>query len=134
MTNKVAATISPMWFIDGGRKLKHDPQEPPQQFVLRSKFAEIIVYPDKEAGWDIRYNVEHADGGTSSGRVFMSSKELRQAFGFEGGPDATVNGKFIRSGLYVNIPCQGTGFEGDPNISLMLDEPLKAALKKFANR
>ena len=49
------------------------------------------------------------------------------------GADIAENGKFIRYGNHLNIPCPGTGNNGDPNISIELNQEIKEALLKIVS-
>ena len=38
---------------------------------------------------------------------------------------------FIRKGNYLNIPCPGTAHDGDPNVSIELDDEIKEKVKEL---
>ena len=120
---------------------------------LRTGFAQIdnsrearLLINKKDNGWTVRWRVDQI-GGHSSGEVFMSDKELSQAFGLEdiGDPPPSLNhamiskyngtvaqaGRFLRRDKYLNIPCPGTGNDGDPNISIDLNEAITGAVQEL---
>lgn len=43
-------------------------------------------------------------------------------------------GYFIRTGSHLNIPGPGTGRDGDPNVSILLTDPVRAAIGQFLTR
>jgi len=45
--------------------------------------------------------------------------------------ELALPGLFIRSGNFLNIPGPGTGYDGDANISIYLNEALRASLTRF---
>jgi len=75
------------------------------------------------------------------GRVKFEDNDLASAFGFsqykglfplpQDPQDCSNRGKYIRSGPYVNIPHPGTGRDGDPNVSLCLDEEIVDAVREL---
>lgn len=42
-----------------------------------------------------------------------------------------VEGKFIRFGQCLNIPCPGTGYLGDPNLSILVTDEIRDAVRKL---
>jgi hypothetical protein len=42
-----------------------------------------------------------------------------------------IKGKYVRKGSHLNIPCMGTGDEGDPNASIWLSKEVSVALMSF---
>lgn len=93
-------------------------------------------------GWFVDWHIIHTPWSKSGGRIIMESMELKSAFGLTGesgddgkwllesyGGDSAAQGKYIRWGNYLNIPCPGTSHDGDPNISIKIDEPIKYAVK-----
>ncbi len=90
--------------------------------------------------WDICLRV-CGDVGVR-GRVSLTSKDLQCAFGLaDDGASKTkfgsheveygVPGKFARNGSFLNIPCPGTRFLGDPNVSIEVTDEIKEAVKKL---
>lgn|GEM_PF-2151667 len=83
-------------------------------------------------------------GASIRGSVFVSTGELRAAFGISEecsetgrhicemyGGDVAEVGKFIRWGNFLNIPSPGTGENNDPNISVFLHKEIKNVIEKL---
>lgn len=81
------------------------------------------------------------------GRIRFSSDDLAEAFGLSessgknGGwlrdrfqADCAEQGKYIRRGDFLNIPCPGTGNDGDPNISICLDDEIKDTIRQLLGK
>lgn len=98
---------------------------------------------DFRVGWQL----EHANGNVV-GTIIMDADELRHAFGLMDGSsksgvalasrcgfeaDAAEQGLFFRIGRYLKLPHPGTSAQGDPNISLHLDDEIRAAVLRFVN-
>lgn len=94
--------------------------------------------------WIVHEKGEHYGMNNEvTGTVVMSPLELAAAFGLykegeldtswgrELGAEAGVQGKFIRLGLYLNIPGPGYGYQGDPNLSVFLDQSVMNAVGKY---
>lgn len=80
----------------------------------------------------------------TTGVVFFNDKHLRSAFNLQEtcqteqhslwlidrfGGDCASQANYIRYKDYLNIPCPGTGHDGDPNISIMLDKDIRDAVR-----
>jgi hypothetical protein len=98
-----------------------------------------------DEGWYVDWEVVQSQQEKTNGRIVLSTKRLRVAFGLEQQPvsanhsflereygaEAGVQGRFIRWGEYLNIPCPGTGHDGDPNVSIILSDGIKEAVRKL---
>jgi len=106
---------------------------------------EFIKLPRGVAPCLIKWSIQTPNGNID-GRVRLTSSELRSAFGFDDpssktleknflcwrfGADSGEQGKYIRRGKYLNIPCPGTALDGDPNISIYLSTDIKDAVRIF---
>jgi hypothetical protein len=47
------------------------------------------------------------------------------------GGDSAAQGFYIRWRNCLNIPCPGTGHDGDPNISVTLSDDIKEAVRQL---
>jgi len=47
------------------------------------------------------------------------------------GGNSAEQGKYIRWGIFLNIPCPGTGHDGDPNVSIHLDDQIKYIVQQL---
>ena len=101
------------------------------------------VYPDAK-GWFVDWEVvQHRPYEVGvRGRSWFNDKDIAAAFGLSEssgkygnwlierfGADSAEQGKYIRWKNFLNIPCPGTGSDGDPNISIYLDEEIKHAVR-----
>lgn len=103
--------------------------------------AELRVRKTGRDIFTIEWKINHGNGKVS-GQVDFSKEDLRRAFGIKKGCEprhvmfmrkyeavAAYPGKYVRQDLRLNIPCPGTGFNGDPNISIDIKPELVAAIK-----
>jgi hypothetical protein len=93
-----------------------------------------------DEGWFVDWEVVQSQREKAGGRVIFSTSDLRVAFGLlterprhefleqQYGAQCAVQGTYIRWGNYLNIPCPGTGHDGDPNVSIELSEEIKDAV------
>lgn len=94
--------------------------------------------------WYVEWHVVHSVHTQEvKGHVLATSQTLRIAFGLSSGgkgdvelnrsfgADVLLPGLFIRKGNFLNIPCPGSGLDGDPNISIHLDDEIRNAVKKL---
>lgn len=112
--------------------------------IIGSPAAELkITRIDRPhaTGFTVEWSIRHGDRGSSSGiRIFYSTTELAGLFGFtyNGGQGLIdqlgdgalhLNSMFIRSGRFLNVPCQGTSMDGDPNISIFITDEIQKAIR-----
>lgn len=120
------------------RKNRSDP------LIIESGVAYLEITRGAGGGYDVHWKIRHSLPSCVEGRVLFTGKEFKQAFALsdesgesgeeilaEYGGTAASQGSFIRYDDYLNIPCPGTGRDGDPNISLMLNEEIKKEAKNF---
>lgn len=103
------------------------------------------VYPDAK-GWFIDWEVIQSQPYKEGvrGRSRFNDDDLAAAFGLsessgkfgdwlieQFGADAANQGKYIRWKNFLNIPCPGTGHDGDPNVSILLDEEIQNAVRQL---
>lgn len=104
-----------------------------------------IIKAKYEKGWIANWRINHgAHVSEVSGAAWFSDDDLRRAFALRddipkfgdwlikqyGGTTAS-QGCFIRYRNFLNIPCPGTGHDGDPNISLELSPETQEAVSKI---
>ena len=44
---------------------------------------------------------------------------------------SAAQGKYIRLGKFLNIPCAGTGHDGDPNVSIVINPDMRDAVDRL---
>jgi hypothetical protein len=83
-----------------------------------------------DEGWNVEWEVVQSQQTKVIGCTHFNTHELRAAFGLSEetgefgdwlierfGAESAQQGKYIRWKDFLNIPCPGTGHDGDPNIS-----------------
>jgi hypothetical protein len=109
-------------------------------FVLQGSAAELIVTRERTL-WLVSWKIIQSPDEQTMGQVILSNGDFLVAFGFSNhnfapesdwlvaqyGGTVAAQGKFIRYKNFLNIPCPGTGNDGDPNISINLDEEITKA-------
>jgi len=97
-----------------------------------------------DEGWFVDWEVIHSQQTKVNGRAFFTSDDLRAAFGLSQesgkfgdwlierfGADSASQGKFIRWKNFLNIPCPGTGHDGDSNVSIHFDGETQNAVRQL---
>lgn len=115
------------------------------KIVIAGSAAEVIIARGSSDSYSVDWKVIHYEPiqEQASGRVWMNRWQLSVAFGLEDwvdefsewlidryGGTVACRGTFLRYEKYLNIPCPGTGYDGDPNVSIMLDEEIKEAVRQ----
>lgn len=140
----------PVWCHHHCSKMRVTPTDGSQdKVVIAGSVATLTITrgPDSSRtnfviNWEIIWS---GVGEKVNGCVWMSKINLKTAFGLrcgwcpeEGrqlinayGGEAAFPGQFIRWKNFLNIPGPGTGHDGDPNISVKLDEEIIAAVRRF---
>lgn len=135
----------PEWHHHHGAKMRvrsTSVADPPVWVIMASEVAHLLVQR-KEGfpGWSIAWNIRHADGN-AQGVVSVNNDELAALFGLETpeteetsrwlvmryGADWAKQGLGIRYRDWLTLPCPGTGHDGDPNISIDLDDEVRTAI------
>jgi hypothetical protein len=104
-------------------------------------------------GWFVDWEIGFANHGIVHGlpsmecvrgRIRFSDAHIKTAFGFEKtqdihsrwlleqyGADVAFHGKYIRWGRFLNIPCPGTGYDGDPNVSIEVSVNIHESIRQL---
>ena len=142
----------PIWCHHHGSKMcveQFDRQN--QVLVISGSAAKVIirkassVYPGAK-GWFVDWEVVQCklyEEGVH-GRSRFNDEDIKAAFGLsessgkfgewlikQFGADSAEQGKYIRWKNFLNIPCPGTGHDGDPNVSIHLDEEIQNAVRQL---
>lgn len=140
----------PVWFHMHGSKMRPEAIDlESKHLVIKASAAEVIIFPHprRPQSWAIDYGIVHwASMSYSQGRVAMETEVLRAAFLGEDDPnnnqhgqailygfggDAAEQGAYVRWGDFLSIPGPGTGHDGDPNVSIWVDEDIQAAVREL---
>ena len=135
----------PIWWHHHGSKMRLVAQryKVNKCVALKGSVAELKVGKLGKNCWLVTWKVIHGPDENSFGRIFMDDQCLAAAFGLDNTPigsrwlierfGGTVarQGKFIRSKNYLNIPCPGTGHDGDPNVSVELNAEIISAVSEL---
>lgn len=143
MENERDPMGKPIWWHHHGIKLSVMTKVQ-NELILESSAAKLVISFLEKNCWKVRWEVGQVGDQGSSGMVIFSSKELREAFDYRlvpkknesflfvrYGATAARQGKFIRTDRFLNIPCPGTGSDGDPNISILLTQEIVEAVRKL---
>jgi len=142
----------PVWYHHHGSKMRVSHFNPQNHtLVIDGSAANLTINRAKQSyrkkeGWFIEWKVSQAKPSQEGtvGRVWFSDKDLAAAFGIidetdkysawliqRYGGDCATQGKYIRWKNFLNIPCPGTGHDGDPNVSIDLDDEIQNAVKQL---
>ena len=143
--------FGPDWWHSHGSKMSPRPFDESNQ-ILRiegsAAFLEIsLIGLSTGVRWLVKWEVRQSQNEKSSGSVIFTDDDMVRAFGikFEDNEIPSGHGwlykhylcesgrqrKFIRWEDYLNIPCPGTGHDGDPNVSMEVTHEIRMAVVDF---
>ena len=112
--------------------------------IIQGSAAELVIRK-RRTSWAVEWKIIYSPSEQTKGRTIFSDQQLMAAFGAisstEGhsewliqryGGTSASQGRFIRYQNWLNIPCPGTGHDGDPSISIELTDDIKKAVWKLA--
>lgn len=139
----------PIWWHHHGMKIKVCREADLWTLNLESSAVSVRISPYGPY-WKVEWRIVFSVLSEVIGNVKMSPQNLKCAFGLsdeedlsmyhEGyrtwlidrfGGDCAVQGLFIRYDDYLNIPGPGTGLDGDPNVSIMLTDEIRNAVRQL---
>jgi len=105
----------------------------------------------KRPNYTLVWTVRHAGGLVcphTSGVIELSAAAMKKVFCLDdkmNDPDSlwlieryggtvAAQGEFFRCGSYLNIPHPGTGYQGDPNLSILLDYSIRLAVMQLLSK
>lgn len=141
----------PIWCHHHGSKMRVEQLDQQNRVLVISGSAAKVtirkassVYPNAK-GWFVDWEVvqyQPYEEGVR-GRSHFNDEDVAAAFGLsesgkfgewlikQFGADSASQGKYIRWRNFLNIPCPGTGHDGDPNVSIHLDEEIQNAVRQL---
>ncbi len=142
------AMFGPKWWHHHGIKMRVEKLSQANKLLIITGSAASIRITSRtmrnDDGWYVKWEVLFDRDCKVNGQVWMATDNLRAAFGLSEnsgkfgqwlidrfGADSAEQGMYIRYKDYLNIPCPGTGHDGDPNVSILLDDKIKEAVSKL---
>ncbi|MBU2036618.1 hypothetical protein KJ866_00180 [Patescibacteria group bacterium] len=127
----------PIWWHHHGSKMSVVAQGLCNDLLLLQGSAAELLIQRHQTSWLLTWKVIQGPKTAVSGTVIFPKEELLAAFGQSYdtprhstwlidryGGSAAYQGLFFRFQSWLNIPSPGTGHDGDPNISIKLDEKM----------
>lgn len=143
----------PRWWHLHGNKMRVSEKEEDRtnkRLVIKGSAAQVVITRREDVKdrkeWLVDYQVTHyVNTDFAQARVSMGERELAAAFGINEtdsgeypadilerfGGDSASQGTYIRYRKYLNIPGPGTGHDGDPNVSIEIDDEMKLGVSKL---
>ena len=134
----------PIWWHHHGDKMGLIPQKNYQTSLVINNHAARLIIERRQTDWRVLWQINHGENGSASGYAIFSKDDILQAFGLSSeigiygqwlidryGGTTAAQFKYIRYLDWLNIPCPGTGNDGDPNISLCIDSKIKNTIKQL---
>jgi len=138
------SNLGPRWWHPHGIKMVMRNRGKREPLIIESGVARLEIKRNSGGGCIAAWRIVHDSLSGVDGRVLMTEKEFKHAFGLvkqsddlgdeilsEYGGTAASPGVFIRYEEWLNIPCPGTGLSGDPNISLKITHEMKKEAIRF---
>lgn len=141
--------VGPIWWHHHGGKMKLLAVGLLNDILIIQASAAELVIRKRRTAWAVEWKIIQSQDEQTRGRAIFSNQELMAAFGATAsmeshsewliqnhGGTVASQGKFIRYQEWLNIPCPGTGHDGDPNVSIGLDGKIEKAVWNlvFKNR
>lgn len=135
----------PVWWHHHGSKMRVKNFSIEHYVLFLKGSAASVRFVRQGSGrWSVDWEVIRSQSEKSGGRILMTKEQMQAAFGLSDesgnagnwliqqyGADSADQGSYIRWGKFLNIPCPGTGHDGDPNVSIELDEEMKNAVRQL---
>lgn len=135
--------IGPEWWHHHGIKTRLSADDPPSLVTISNNASKLEIFHELPPSllWRSTWNIKFCPRERVSGTIRMDTNTLKAAFAFANtitdesrwliekyGGEAAEQGSFIRWKDFLNIPGPGTGHDGDPNISILLNNEIKRAV------
>jgi hypothetical protein len=138
---------APIWWNLNGMKMEKIKFRNGKSLTIENSVAKVTIARKHlmHWGWGIRWSIEHEYKCTTSGNLIFIDQQLASAFGLCNNPvyndseelikrygaEVAAKGLYIRWKDYLNLPCPGTGFDGDPNLSIYLSHEIRMTVKEM---
>lgn len=101
--------------------------------VVIQRAADVLPNFESSHGWIVEWEVLQGDsyGKPDGGQRYWTDGDLAAAFATDGTRDAARQGNYARNGHFLNIPCMGTGHDGDPNVSIDVTGEITEAVRSL---
>lgn len=142
----------PIWWYHHGFKLMVTNCDIPNRCVVFATNTASIRFTQRamtvDEGWFVDWMIRYGQQDQMSGRIVLSTRDLLIAFDLEVPKEAESDsvltrrfdaevarqGRYIRTGPFLNIPGPGTGSDGDPNMSIYLEKSIRVAMDKLLQK
>ncbi len=142
----------PDWWHHHGVKMqvsKEEQDRTSKRLVIRGSAAEVVITRREEIKdrkeWFVDWKVTlYANTNFVVGKITMDERELSAAFAINDsdsgrgeflldkyGGDSASQGTYIRHKRFLNIPGPGTSNDGDPNVSIEINDDMKLGVSKL---
>jgi len=133
----------PSWYHHHGLKMQvREFCEEKGYLAIANNTAAVIIDRNRETtvsnadrNYHVSWQIIHwMSNDKTTGELTFSEDDLSVAFRLtekNSDLEQECEGKYFRFKNYLNIPCPGTGDDGDPNISIYLSREIKNAVRKF---
>jgi hypothetical protein len=136
----------PVWFHHHGTKMSVTYNTTHLLGLIIIESSAVILKIEKKSSnvisWLMTMQIIHSPTQKSTNQIEFDKDNLERAFGLrddfdefgssilsEYGGTTGHQGYYIRYKNYLNIPGPGTGHDGDPNVSIKLNDQIKNAIK-----
>jgi hypothetical protein len=119
-------------------------QESRPGYLRLGSYCTLLEISRQRDHWRLEWSIRPGPDPETYGHRGLYDAEMRQAFNLNKAPgstllvqpgsflaDAYAPGRFIRSGLYLNIPGPGCNEDWDPNLSLYLTDAIRTAITQL---
>ncbi len=115
-----------------------------RRFVIKASAVKVTIFRANDCEWFVNWEITHDLNMKSFGRTLLTNLDLARAFCIDEGShesgkglleryggESAKQGCYIRWKNFLNIPCPGTGDDGDPNVSIEISEEIREAVKQL---
>lgn len=145
-------TQQPIWWHHHGYKLMVTNCDIPNRCVVFATNTTSIRFTQRamtvDEGWFVDWMIRYGQQDQMNGRIVLLTRDLLIAFDLEVPKEAEADsvltrrfdadvarqGRYIRTGPFLNIPGPGTGCDGDPNMSIYLEKSIRVAMDKLLQK